>query len=105
MDRRFFWTKVWGDPDVPAHDALAFNHESTRDDVLATILPGDIIVYLISDATEADSMMRGRVAGAVEVAEPPPDPVMVEPCLTSCVRRIGRPRSPGRAGPSCGMPL
>ena len=77
MDRRFFWTKVWGAPDVPAHDALVFNHESTRDDVLATILPGDIIVYLTSDATEADSMMRGRIAGAVEVAEPP-EPVMVE---------------------------
>lgn len=63
---------------MPAHDALAFNHESTRDDVLAQILPGDIIVYLTSDATEADSMMRGRVAGAVEVADPP-EAIMVEP--------------------------
>lgn len=78
MDRRYFWTKVWGAPDVPAHDALAFNHESTRNDVLANILPGDIVIYLTSDATEADSMMRGRVAGAVEVADPP-DPIMVEP--------------------------
>lgn len=78
MDRRFFWTKVWGAPDVPAHDALAFNHEGTRDNVLANIRPGDIVVYLTSDATEADSMMRGRVAGAVEVAAPP-EPVLVEP--------------------------
>ena len=61
MDRRFFWTKVWGAPDVPAHDALAFNYKSTRDDALATILPGDIIVYLTSDATEALPMMCGRV--------------------------------------------
>lgn len=78
MDRRYFWTKVWGAPDVPAHDALAFNHESVRDDVLANVLPGDIVVYLTSDATEADSMMRGRVAGAVEVADPP-EPILVEP--------------------------
>ena len=61
MDRRFFWTKVWGAPDVPAHDALAFNHKSIRDDALAAILPGDIVVYLTSDATEALPMMRGRV--------------------------------------------
>ena len=77
MERRYFWTKVWGAPDVPAHDALAFSHEGTRDDVLAEILAGDIVVFLTSDATEADSMMRGRVAGAVEIADPP-EPVMVE---------------------------
>lgn len=78
MERRYFWTKVWGAPDVPRHDALAFNHESTRDDVLANSLPGDIIVFLTSDATEADALMRGRVAGAVEIADPP-EPIMVEP--------------------------
>ena len=61
MDRRFFWTKVWGALDVPAHDALALNHKSIRDDALAAILPGDIVVYLTSDATEASPMMRGRV--------------------------------------------
>ncbi|MGI3187435.1 hypothetical protein [Nioella aestuarii] len=77
MDRRYFWTKVWGSPGIPAHDALAFNHESTRDAVLADAQPGDIVVYLTSDATEADPLMRGRVAGAVEVADPP-EPVMVE---------------------------
>ena len=85
MDRRYYWTKVWGAPDVPAHDALAFNHEGTRDGVLASILPGDIVVYLTSDATEADSMMRGRVAGAVEVADPP-EPVLVEPLRVNRTR-------------------
>jgi len=85
-DRRFFWTKVWGVPDVPAHDAIAFNSERTRDAVLAEIRPGDIVAYLTSDATEADAMMRGRVAGAVEVADPP-EPVMVED-----LRKEGRTR-------------
>ena len=85
MDRRFFWTKVWGAPDVPAHDALAFNHESTRDSVLADILPGDIVVYLTSDATKADSMIRGRVAGAVEIADPP-EPVLVQPLRVNRTR-------------------
>ena len=78
MERRYFWTKVWGAPDVPKHDALAFSHERTRDDVLANSLPGDIVVFLTSDATEADALMRGRVAGAVEIADPP-EPIMVEP--------------------------
>ena len=77
MDRSYFWTKVWGAPDVPAHDALAFSHEGTRDTVLAKTQPGDIVVYLTIDATEADTLMRGRVAGAVEIADPP-EPVMVE---------------------------
>lgn len=76
-DREFFWTKVWGKPDLPAHEALAFNSKRTRDEVLATIRPGDIVVYLTSDATEADPMMRGRVAGVVEIADRP-EPVMVE---------------------------
>jgi len=77
IERRFYWTKVWGAPGVPAHEALAFNSEKTRDDVLAILRPGDIIVFLTSDKTEADAMMRGRVAGAAEVADPPA-PVMVE---------------------------
>ncbi len=77
MDRRYFWTKVWGAPDVPARDALAFSHKSTRDAVLTSARPGDIVAYLTSDATEADTLMRGRVAGAVEIADPP-EPVMVE---------------------------
>ncbi len=76
-ERRFFWTKVWGAPVDPGHEALAFNSEKTRDAVLAEALPGDIIVYLTSDATEADPMRRGRVAGAAEIAGPP-EPVMVE---------------------------
>lgn len=76
-ERAYYWTKVWGKPDIPDHEALAFNSERTRDAVLATIRPGDVIVYLTSDATEADPMMRGRVAGAVEIADPPV-PVMVE---------------------------
>lgn len=84
--RRFFWTKVWGVPDVPANDAIAFNSERTRDAVLAEIKPGDIVVYLTSDATEADAMMRGRVSGAVEVSDPP-EPVMVED-----LRKEGRTR-------------
>lgn len=69
-ERKYFWTKVWGKPDVPDHDALAFNSEKARKSVLETIQPGDIVVYLTSDAAEADPMMRGRVAGAVEIADP-----------------------------------
>lgn len=86
-DRRFFWTKVWGRPDSPSHDALAFNSERTRDAVMAAACPGDIVVYLTSDATEADPMMRGRVAGAVEISDPP-EPVMVED-----LRKDGRTRA------------
>jgi len=71
----YFWTKVWGQPDEPAKDALAFNSERTRDRVLEFTQPGDIVVYLTSDTTDADPLVRGRVAGAVEVAG---DPVMVE---------------------------
>lgn len=77
MERRFYWTKVWGAPGDPAHEALAFNSEKTRDDCLAILRPGDIVVFLTSDKTEADPMVRGRVAGAAEVADPP-EPVMVE---------------------------
>lgn len=77
MDCRYYWTKVWGAPDVPAHDALAFKDKGTRNKVLADINPGDIVVFLTSDATEADPLMRGRVAGAVEIADPP-EVVMVE---------------------------
>ncbi len=83
---RYYWTKVWGSPGAPGHDALAFSHERTRDAVLAIIRPGDIVVYLTSDATEADAMMRGRVAGAVEIADPP------EPVLVEELREYGRNR-------------
>lgn len=85
-DRRYFWTKVWGRPEGPSHDALAFNSEKTRDAVLSVVQPGDIVVYLTSDATEADPMMRGRVAGAVEISDPPAA-VSVED-----LRRDGRTR-------------
>ncbi|WP_187430929.1 hypothetical protein ROLI_033180 [Roseobacter fucihabitans] len=71
----FFWTKVWGQPDEPAKDALAFNSERIRDRVLKFTQPGDIVVYLTSDTTDADPLVRGRVAGAVEIAGAP---VMVE---------------------------
>ena len=76
-DRRFYWTKVWGAPEAPGHEALAFNSDKTRDAVLGYIRPGDVVVYLTSDATEADPMRRGRVAGAAEIATPP-EPVSVE---------------------------
>ncbi len=72
---RFFWTKVWRQPDEPAKDALAFNSERTRDRVLEIAQPGDIVVYLTSDTTDADPLIRGRVAGAVEIAG---EPLMVE---------------------------
>lgn len=71
----FYWTKVWGQPDEPLKDALAFNSERTRDRVLNLTQPGDIVVYLTSDTTDAHPLIRGRVAGAVEVAG---EPVMVE---------------------------
>lgn len=98
MNQRFFWTKVWGAPDVPARDALAFKDESTRDDVFADLLPGDIVIYLTSDVKDADPLIRGRVAGAVEIADPP-KPVMVEPLrgdrtLPEDYRKDGRFRWP-----------
>lgn len=77
IERRFFWKKVWGAPSSPGHEALAFSYEKARDAVLADIRPGDIVVYLTSDTTEADPMRRGRVAGAVEISDPP-EPLMVE---------------------------
>ena len=85
-DRSFYWTKVWGAPDIPSREALAFNSPKVRDEALQAVRPGDIVVYLTSDATEADPMRRGRVAGAVEIAEPP-EPVMVEE-----LRKQGRAR-------------
>lgn len=70
MNRRFYWTKTWGAPDVPDYDALALSHEGTRDRILGYIQPRDIVVYLTSDAKESDPMLRGRLAGAVEIADP-----------------------------------
>ena len=45
--------------------------ESLSGDLALAVLPGNV-------ATEADPMMRGRVAGAVKVADQPL-PVMIEP--------------------------
>ena len=70
MNRRYYWTKTWGAPDVPEYDALALSHEGTRQRILGYIQPGDIVVYLTSDAKESDPMLRGRLAGAVEIADP-----------------------------------
>ena len=70
MNRRYYWTKTWGAPDVPEYDALALSHEGTRQRILGYIRPGDIVVYLTSDAKESDPMLRGRLAGAVEIADP-----------------------------------
>lgn len=70
MTRRYYWTKTWGAPDVPEYDALALSHEGTRQRILGYIQPGDIVVYLTSDAKESDPMLRGRLAGAVEIADP-----------------------------------
>ncbi len=70
MTRNYYWTKTWGAPDVPKYSALALSYEKTRERVLEYIQPGDIVVYLTSDGKEADPMLRGRLAGAVEIAEP-----------------------------------
>lgn len=70
MNRRYYWTKTWGAPDIPEYDALALSHEGTRKRILSYIQPGDIVVYLTSDAKESDPMLRGRLAGAVEIADP-----------------------------------
>lgn len=70
MARSYYWTKTWGAPDIPKHDALALSHQKTRDRILEYIQPGDIVVYLTSDGKEADPMLRGRLAGAVEIANP-----------------------------------
>lgn len=64
---QFFWTKVWGRPGEPANSALLFNSENVRDEALQTLSQGDVVVYLTSDATEADPLMKGRVCGAVEI--------------------------------------
>jgi len=70
MNRRYYWTKTWGAPDIPEYDALALSHEGTRQRILGYLQPGDIVVYLTSDAKESDPMLRGRLAGAVEIADP-----------------------------------
>lgn len=70
MHRRYYWTKTWGAPDIPEYDALALSHEGTRQSILSYIQSGDIVVYLTSDAKESDPMLRGRLAGAVEIADP-----------------------------------
>lgn len=70
MSRRYYWTKTWGAPDVPEYDALALSHEGTRRRILRYLQPGDIVVFLTSDAKESDPMLRGRLAGAVEIADP-----------------------------------
>ena len=67
----YFWTKVWSRPSAPERDALLFRFSGWRDRSLAMLSPGDIVVYLTSDATESDPMVRGRVAGAVEIAGEP----------------------------------
>lgn len=68
MNRRYYWTKTWGAPDIPKYDALALSHEKTRERILEYIKPGDIVVYLTSDGKEPDPMLRGRLAGAIEIA-------------------------------------
>lgn len=73
MKRRYFWTKTWGAPDIPEYDALALSHEGTRQRISGYIQPGDVVVYLTSDAKESDPMLRGRLAGAVEIADPVQD--------------------------------
>lgn len=89
----FFWTKVWGQPDEPAKEALAFNSERTRDRILEATQPGDIVVYLTSGTTDADPLVRGRVAGAVEVAS---EPVVVEEIRTAERIRPHEYREDGR---------
>ena len=71
----FYWTKVWGRPREPAGEALLFNSEATRDAAVSILTPGDIVVYLTSDAAQAERSMRGRVAGAVEIHG---EPVLAE---------------------------
>lgn len=71
----FYWTKVWGQPGNPSEDALLFNAKSYRDRAQNLLTEGDIVVYLTSNATHADSAFKGRVAGAVEVSG---EPVMAE---------------------------
>lgn len=70
MSRRYFWTKTWGAPGFPEHEALALSEESTRQRILKYIQPGDIVVYLTSKQKEADPQRSGRIAGAVEIAHP-----------------------------------
>ena len=49
---------------------MALSPAGTRQRILSYIQPGDIVVYLTSDAKESDPMLRGRLAGAVEIADP-----------------------------------
>lgn len=65
--QRFFWTKVWGAPGAPEDDALTFAHPKQREDALALLRPGDVVVFLTSDVGEADPVFRGLVSGAVEI--------------------------------------
>lgn len=70
MSMNYYWTKTWGAPDVPEYDGLALSHEGYRAKILEYIQPGDIVLYLTSDAKEADPMLHGRLAGAVQIADP-----------------------------------
>lgn len=70
MNRRYYWTKTWGAPDIPKDDALALSHEKTRERILEYINPRDIVIYLTSDGKEADPMLHGRLAGAIEITSP-----------------------------------
>jgi hypothetical protein len=64
----YYWTKVWGRPSDPEKDALLFRFESVRDSALRFLKPGDIVVYLTSEAAQADPKFKGRVSGAVQIA-------------------------------------
>ena len=92
----FYWTKVWGRPREPSGEALLFRDEKTRDDRFNNLSPGDIVVYLTSEVAQADPMIKGHVAGAVEIAG---DKVNVEDLESS--RGRGR-RISARTGASAG---
>ncbi|MBL3560018.1 hypothetical protein [Rhodovulum sulfidophilum] len=70
MSINYYWTKTWGAPDVPEYDGLALSHEGYRAKILKYIQPSDIVLYLTSEAKEADPMLHGRLAGAVQIAGP-----------------------------------
>ena len=64
---RYYWTKVWGLPTMPAAEGLMFNSPGVRDRAAEILRAGDIVVFLASESAQSDPLVRGFVSGIVEI--------------------------------------
>ena len=67
----FYWAKVWGQPGDLSEEALLFNAKSYRDRAQSLLNPGDVVVYLTSDATHADPAFKGTRTRSGNRLNPP----------------------------------